>query len=342
MSRLDFMRVCLRRSAGAALFVLMTGIALAEEPGRPVENSVPHSSGAATNADMIQSRKLRDELLKSRQQDNLLKSWDASLDSLQGVMLPPPAQRPSFTPAQALMLKEKLEQQKYWMFANPEVGSETPSPGEANGYSLEDRGGFDNGTPQVLKRYFEHPAVKSRDGGLRGVQDDLDFRREYALDGKSARDNLVTDEKRSVFDRAESAASRAISRLFDAGNARQLPIDTASGGFSEIFAPPASIPMERSLADQQHLSTFQDILNSPAQVPASVALSMPGIAPVGGAAASRYGGLDNFSPGGAAAGFNSLSGGPSLPGAPTPATVAQPLAPRITEFQPVKPPTRKF
>lgn len=343
MSLFDLMPVFLRRMAGAALFVIMTSIMLAEEPSRPVENSVPDSGATSTNADKFQSRKLRDELVKSRQQDSLFKSWDASLDSLQGVMLPPVTRRPSLTPAQALMLKEKLDQQKYWIFANPADASETPTLGDAYGTSLHGMDAFDNGTPQVLKRYFDRPAAKSRDGALRGGQDDLDLRREDAWDGKFARDNLVADEKRSVFDRAESAASKAISRLFDRGNARQLPIDTASGGFSEVFAPPAVIPMVRSPADQQRLSTFQDILNSSAHVPASPLNSMPNIAPVGGGSASGFGGLNNYSSGrAAAAGFDSLSGGSSLLGASTPSTVVQPAVSGITQFQPVTPPKRKF
>lgn len=325
-----------------ALIGLATGVALADQTNRSATVVPPSDGGASTNGDRLKAVKLRDELLKGRQQDSLFKSWDSSRDSLEGVMVPPSVQRPSLTPAQALKIREMMDQQRNWMFVNPTETSKASSLDEAYQSSPTGEGALDEGGSSVLKRFFDRPAsgrLAPTNGYSRGGRDSLDGPDGDALDGKRGKDDLGSPETRSVFDRAETAASKAISRLFAPDGARQLPLEAAPGKFGEIFSAPASIPMERTLADQQRMSSFQDILNSSARAPASS--YSPGSSAAPSAPGSVFGGGDISSAGGAS-GFPSSSGGAGLLGASSTPMVAAPAPPSVMNFQPVTVPRRKF
>ena len=333
-----------RRTVVTLLLVLAANAVLADPPDPPTGASVA-GGGVSTNAAKAEPRKRRDDLLKNGPQNDVMKSWNSSRDFPQGEMIPPPAQRPSLTPAQAFKLKEMLDERKNWLFASQADANQSATLGDVYGTTASGEGGSADGTPQVLKRFLSR-AGGNRFGATnaagRAGRDDLGFGNEEAVREKPTRDNLVADGTRSVFDRAESAANKAISRLFEPGSARELPVEEAHGGFSDVFAPPAAIPMERSQADLQRMSSFQDILNSSAATPPSPASSLPDITPARSGSAGGFGGLDNAAFAHPASGFGGLSDGSSSSGVSSPAIVSQPDHTIVTQFEPVTPPRRRF
>lgn len=322
--------------------VLVTGGMAADQPGKSADATPSANAGAATDAERAQALKMRDELLKGRGQDSLLKSWGSSPDSLQGVLIPPSVQRPNLNSAQLLKLRELVDQQRNWMFINPADATQTSPLDDVNQTSPTGEGAFDNGGSSILKRFLDRSAsgrLSPTNGYARGGRDNLDSSDDDPLLGKRTKEDLVAPETRSVFDRAETAASKAISRLFAPDGGRQLEVESAPGKFGEIFSPPASIPMERSFAEQQHMDSFQEVLNSSAQSSASP--YSPGAIAVPSASGSAFGGGDGFSSGGSS-GFSSSSGNSGLLGASSSPTIAPPAPSSAMNFQPVTVPRRKF
>ena len=323
--------------------VLATIGAAADPSGKSAAAPPSTNAGSAPDAERVQALKLRAELLKGRGQDSLLKSWGSSPDSLQGVLIPPSVQRPNLTSAQMLKLRELVDQQRNWMFVNPSASAQ-PSPlDEVNQTSPTGEGAFDNGGSSVLKRFLDRPAsgrLAPTNGYARDGRDNLDSSNDDPLLGKRTKDDLLAPETRSVFDRAETAASKAISRLFAPDGGRQLEVESAPGKFGEIFSPPASIPMERSVAEQQHLTSFQDVLNSSARSSASP--YGPGAVAVPSASGNPFGGGDGFSSAGGSSGLSSASGNSGLLGASGSPAIAAPAPSSVMNFQPVTVPRRNF
>ena len=332
-----------RRGLALLLMVFGIGGAFAEPPGKPADIPPAGNGGSTPDADRMKAVKLRDELLKGRQQDSLFKSWDSSSDSLQGVLIPPSNQRPNLTPAQMMKLRDLVDQQRNWMFVNPAESTPTSPLDEVNQTSPTGEGAFDNGGSSILKRFLDRPAagrLTPTNGYARGGRDNLDGSNDGLLNGKRGKDDLGAPETRSVFDRAETAASKAISRLFAPEGGRQLEVEAAPGKFTDIFSPPASIPMERSVAEQQHMTSFQDVLNSSARSSASP--YSPGAIAAPPASGSAFGGGDSFSSLGSSSGFSSSAGSSGPLGASSASTIAPPAPPSGMNFQPVTVPRRKF
>ncbi len=323
--------------------VFVTGGMAADQSSQPTAASPSANAGSTTDAERVKAVKLRDELLKGRGQDGLLKSWGSSPDSLQGVLIPPSVQRPNLTAAQMLKLRDMVDQQRNWMFVNPSESTQTSPLDEVNQTSPTGEGAFDNGGSSILKRFLDRPAagrLSPTNGFSRGGRDNLDSPDDDPLLGKRTKDDLVAPETRSVFDRAETAASKAISRLFAPDGGRQLAVEAAPGKFSDIFSPPASIPMERSVAEQQHMTSFQDVLNSSARSSASP--YSPGAIAVPSASGSPFGGGDGLSSVGGSSGFSSSSSGSELLGASSLPSIAPPASSSAKNFLPVTVPRRKF
>lgn len=304
------------------------------------------TAAETTNAAKIEPRKFREDLIKNRLQDDMFRKWGSAQDSLGGFVLPP-VSRPSLSPAQARVLKEQLAEQRYWMFSSPDDAGKAPSAEEHFKMGRSAPGvldGLDAGTPRVLQRYYDRQSGR-RSETNNATQDERDFRDGLSSKfdgrwmGKSARGKIAEPETRSVFQEVETAASRAISRLFQPNGGRELEVKAGGGLFSDVFTPPASIPMERSVETMQRRSDFQKLLDAPKTSPMGGSFSpLPVVTPV----ASGFGGLNNFAPLRAASGLSGAAGGSSLLGASSAPAVAAPARSGITQFEPVIPPKRRF
>lgn len=333
MSPVFFMRVWRRLAGlmGFSLALLVASCATAVE---------------TTNAAKIGPRKFREDLIKNRLQDDMFRKWGSAQDSLGGFMLPP-VSRPSLSPAQAREIKEQLAEQRYWMFTSPDDAGKAPASEEQFKLNRSAPGlldGFDAGTPRVLQRYYD------RQSGRRGAtnnatQDERDFRDgvsskfEERWTGKTGRGKMAGLENRPVFQEVETAASRAISRLFQPNGGRELEVKAGGGMFSDVFMPPASIPMERSVETMQRRSDFQKLLDAPKTSPMGNAFSP---LPVVASGASGFGGLNNFAPPRSASSLSGAAGGSSLLGASSVPAVVLPARSGFTQFEPVSPPKRRF
>ncbi|MCX6895353.1 MAG: hypothetical protein NTZ16_07655, partial [Verrucomicrobia bacterium] len=277
-----------------------------------------------TNAAQTEPRQLREDLIKNRMQDDMFRQWGAEKNSLGGALLPP-ASQPNLSPAQMRQLKEKLDEQRYWMFANPDDAGKASAADDIWKTRKAAPGlldGLDADTPRVLQKYFEE------DSGLDSAGN--------RWLGKSARSKSAGG--RGTFEPGETAASRAISRLFQPNGGRTLAVVPVPGLFSEVFSPPASIPLERSPETIQRMSEFQKLLDSPAATAAKTLGALPTVTP----GASGFGGMNNPMPGTSLPGAAAPAGNPSLLGASSPPTVATPAPTTISQFQPVTPPKRRF
>jgi len=298
-----------------------------------------------TNSAQPEPRQLREDLIKNRMQDDMFRQWGAEKNSLGGALLPPAAQ-PNLSPAQMRQLKDKLDEQRYWMFASPDDAGKTSTADDIWKARKAAPGlldGLDADTPRVLQKYFERLSPDRRNQTNATDRTGRDDREDSGLDsagdrwsGKSARSKSA--EGRATFEPGETAASRAISRLFQPNGGRTLAVVPAPGLFSEVFSPPASIPLERSPETIQRMSEFQKLLDSPASVAAKTFGALPPATP----GASGFGGMNNPMPGTTLPGASSASGNPSLLGASSPPTVATPAPTTISQFQPVTPPKRRF
>lgn len=303
------------------------------------------TAAEATNAAKIEPRKFREDLIKNRLQNDMFRKWGSAQDSLGGFVLPP-VSRPSLSPAQARELKETLAEQRYWMFTSPDDAGNASSVEERFKMGRSAPGlldGLDAGTPRVLQRYYDRQSGR-RNETNNAAQDDGEFRDglsskfDERRTGKSARSKAGEMEIRPVFQEVETAASRAISRLFQPNGGRELEVKAGGGLFSDIFKPPASIPMERSVETMQRRSDFQKLLDAPKTSPMGNSFSpLPVVTPV----ASGFGGLNNFAPR-PASGLSGAAGGSSLLGASSAPAVVLPARSGFTQFEPVSPPKRRF
>ena len=316
---------------GFSLALLVASCATAEE---------------TTNAAKIAPRKFREDLIKNRLQDDMFRKWGSAQDSLGGFVLPP-VSRPSLSPAQAREIKEQLAEQRYWMFTSPDDAGKTSSAAEKFKLNRSVPGlldGLDAGTPRVLQRYYDRQSGR-RSETNNATQDERDFRDgvnskfEERWMGKTARGKMAELENRSVFQEVETAASRAISRLFQPNGGRELEVKAGGGLFSDVFTPPASIPMERSVETMQRRSDFQKLLDAPKTLPMGNAFSP---LPVVASGASGFGGLNNFAAPRTASGLSGAAGGSSLLGASTVPAVVSPVPSAVSQYQPVTPPRRRF
>lgn len=301
---------------------------------------------AGTNAAKPEPRQLREDLVKNRLQDDVFRKWGESRDSLGGMVLPPAA-RPNLSPEQARQLREKLDEQRYWMFANPDDAGKAPTLEELFRLDHAAPGllnGLDAGTPRVLQRYYERQAQNRRGETNGAARDERDYRDDLSLKpedrwrGKSARSQAPGTDSRSVFESAETAASQAISRLFQPNGGRTLAVTPNPGLFSDVFRPPAAIPMERSPETVQRRSDFQKLLEAPTAAAGNAFSPLPPVP----ANAGGFGGLNPVPAARNAAGFASPAGGSSLLGASTIPTVTAPVKSTVSLYQPVTPPRRRF
>lgn len=294
-----------------------------------------------TNTARPEPRQLREALIKNRMQDDMFRQWGAEKNSLGGVL--PPAAPPELSPAQLRQLKEKLDEQRYWMFADPADAGKAPEDNiwKAHNAAPGLLDGLDADTPRVLRNYFERLAPGRRNPTNTTDRAGGDDRENYGLNpagdrwlDKSARSKSAAG--RGAFEPAESVASRAISRLFQPNGGRTLAVVSPPGLFSEVFSPPIAIPMERSPETIQRMSDFQKLLDSPAAArPASALPPVP-------ASGSGFGGMNNFAVPKPASGLPGAAGGSSLLGASAVPAVAPPPRSTITQFEPVTPPKRRF
>ena len=299
-----------------------------------------------TNTAKIEPRQLREDLIKNRMQDDMFRQWGAEKNSLGGA-LPPAAAQPNLSPAQMRQLKDKLDEQRYWMFADPAEAGKTS--GEDDIWKARKAApglldAIDADTPRVLRNFFERLSPNRRNQTNATDRIGRDDRGDYGLDsvgdrwlGKSVHRSGET-ASRSAFEPGETVASRAISRLFQPNGGRTLAVVPAPGLFSEVFSPPASIPLERSPETIQRMSEFQKLLDSPT----ATAVKTLGALPMVTSGASGFGGMNNPMPGTSLPGAASPAGNPSLLGASSPPMVATPAPTTISQFQPVTPPKRRF
>lgn len=310
-----------------------------------------HTAAAeATNTPKAEPRQLREDLIKDLVRDDMFRKWGSANDSLGGQMLPP-ATRPSLTPAQMRELKEQMDAERFWMFADPADAGKSPTLEEQWRLNRTIPGVLDDltaATPRVLQRYFSRQAqgrsgetngaARNNDGGY---QDRFSTRPEDRWRIRSGLGRSGEAESRTGVETPEAAAaSKAISRLFQPNGGRELAVPAAPGFFSAIFSPPAAIPMERTPEAIQRRIEFQKLLESPAAAAAKPLSALPSTTTPG---ASGFGGLNNFTPSHSGSGLSTPAGGSSLLGASSIPTVTPPTAPSvISQFQPVTPPRRRF
>jgi hypothetical protein len=291
----------------------------AERRGRPIEFSAPRDETVATNAADGLREQVREDLLKEKLRERVLKPFRPGDDALDGALAPQfvPPQR-SLSPTEIRRIKEQLERNRSWAY------SDTDTPGrDSSGEKFTDApdAAGDNDTLSILKRQYQNLEAKNRLGST----------------NTSARshnpDDPSTDDKGKSHDRDATTLSEetrrltnpnALNGLFGERSGGELSPYGSRNSFSDAFAPPGNlVPTEPSRLDNERASEFRKLLDG--GTPGS--LSSSPLNPLGGL------GGDSSPPGGGMGEIKALPTMATMPGFAPPLNAGSSLSPALAAPQ---------
>ena len=289
---------------------------VAAETNSPAPTNAPASGEAGS---------LRNQSARERLDKELRKSPELRFDSLEGVRPPMlmPQQSQQISPAQARKMREKIEEGRYWMFAeNSTTNKSTADTTATADEDLEHRA-FGSDVPKVLQRFFERDAARRAAATSNAAQQNAN--------ASNSDNNSVS---RFIFSRGQSAdlhaqpgegGNSAISRLFQNTPAGDQPIN-----FQPAGSPRSAPPFGNNLNSQHRLTSLSQSLE-----PSSAPIAPQPSALAASATRSSLSGVSALS---------MLAAPPSaLPGLNSASYVAPAPAPAAPiQFQAVTAPKRRF
>ena len=325
----------------SALAAMTTGRVVAQEQrSQSSDSSVIRSGYGATNADDSASKEIRDELIKERLRDRILKPFRQAQDSFDGTTTLFVPQQRSFTPAEIRRLKERIQEHRAWLYGESAAAAFDHS-GE-NPFEATNLDGYETGqdTLSVLKRQYrdldgKKMSFTNAPGRDHPTSDDPDQDRDSLADDYGRRKDKKSEQDSSVNDVTRMKA------IFDSSVSKVSGLAMPNNIFSDLFGgqSSATMPAADNRIDEQRTSDFRKLLNSgPASsaARASALNSLGGSPQVSSSATTVGGGLADSRAMPAMATMPGYDAASSLaPAFSSPASAIAPLA--IPQPEPVRP-----
>lgn len=230
------------------------------------ETLVVGDGNAVTNADGSALKNIRDELLKERLQDRVLKSFRSGADSLEGLVPEYMPQQRTFSPAEIRRLKERIMEQRAWMYGDDASALRDTKVEDPFDVSSPEYSGLGEDTLSILKRQYRNLddkrlSLTNAAGGDRPLSgdsgDDPNLLGRELTDGAKNRKNSLGQENGLH----ENLASKSV---FDSRIMGLSGMALPNNIFADVLGEPsvAALPAASGGVDEQRISDFRKFLDS--------------------------------------------------------------------------------
>jgi hypothetical protein len=256
------------RSGRVVLFVLAAAVCLSPVRGfsqarsRPIKFSTPRGATLETNMDSVDGRKLQEDLLKQKLQEDTFRpsSFLRGGDSLSGV-LSLPYLPPSAPPVQSRHTRDLLDRQRNWIFLSPEDFAANPGLDDALGMSDPDLKDLKNKNLNSMERYYQR--LEREDDTQGELSSNAKTKRDKADKDKNADSSSGKKGDETSSDPRVARVEKAFKRIFDSNPTGDVISREKEGGFlSDLLGKPdnESFTAERMDARKIRMDEFRQLL----------------------------------------------------------------------------------
>lgn len=249
------------------------------------EISVSKSGSVSTNTYDITRHDLREDLLKERLSDRVLKPFHSGQDSLDAAMSPFMPQPERLSPGEMRRLKEHMDNSRAWAFADSDAEGYDTRMGEALDRRSDD--GMERNTLTILKRQYLNDSANRSDNTNQISRNRDDSQNRAALDKVDASSRAKNESGYGGRNRNQSDGY-SLKGGFDPQILRGFGVPSPNSIFLGDYEPSmgAAGQMTRR-SEQQRSSDFRQLLDGGAALGGfkSTALNPLGEPPAGGQSA---------------------------------------------------------